>query len=364
MGLPTRALAMRASRVVAWAALALALSSQGLLAQVHWISYEEALAQAKEEGRPVYIYFYSERCPYCKLMEATFSDEEVANLLNSEFIPVRVDVDKRPDLASLYMVPGTPAHLFLYPNGSIIGGVVGYRSPEEFLRILERVRELSRASQREVGAGGSGEAISLAAAFAAGLLAPLSPCILPLLPVVYLLALRGSKRGILAFAAGFTAVYASLATLLGGLLLALRSAAVPIAYSLLLVSGALLLVDRLRELVSSLLYAVVSRVGKWASPRSSGGGLLLGGLSVFLWGPCIAPLAGAALAAALLTGDLARAAAASLSFSAGFIASFTILSLAARRVKRLARRRLRQLERALGAVMMAVALLYFAGLPP
>lgn len=354
---------MWALRAAVWALLVLILSSPKLLAQVQWVGYEEALRRAGVEGKPVYVFFYSEHCPYCRLMEATLTDEGVARVLNSEFIPVRVDVDERPDLASLYMVPGTPAHLFLYPNGSIIGGALGYRSPEEFLNMLKRVRELSKASRSGAGRGVGGD-LGLAAAFAAGLLAPLSPCILPLLPVIYLLALKGGRRGILAFALSFTAVYASLATLLGGLLLTLRRGVEPLAYALLLASGAALLVDRIRELISTPMYAVASRVGRLASLGGGGGALLLGGLSVFLWGPCIAPLAGAALAAALVTGDFTSVAATSLSFSAGFVASFVALSLVASRVRRLPGRRLRQLEKALGAFMAAAALLYFLGLLP
>ena len=109
---------MRYPALIALAvSLAVALSvSQG----VAWTSYEDGLHRGERDGKVIYVYFYSRNCPYCALMEDTFADPSVEQLLNSRFVAVRVDVEERPDLASLYTVLGTPMHVFLCPNGSLI----------------------------------------------------------------------------------------------------------------------------------------------------------------------------------------------------------------------------------------------------
>jgi len=155
---------------------------------VRWLGYEDALARAAAEDKLVYIYFYSKSCPYCEMMEEnTFPNASVSEVLNTRFIPVRVDVERRPDLASAYWVPGTPFHVFLCPNGSLLGVAAGYRNPDGFLRLLntalakagERCADQAAAPAGRVPKNASEKgfegAFSVVAAFALGLLTPLTP---------------------------------------------------------------------------------------------------------------------------------------------------------------------------------------------
>jgi len=129
---------LRVQARAAWALLlALALAALASAQPVRWLGYEDALARAAVEGKPVYIYFYSKSCPYCEMMEEnTFPNASVNEMLNTRFIPVRVDVERRPGLASTYWIPGTPFHVFLCPNGSLLGVASGYRNPDGFLKLL------------------------------------------------------------------------------------------------------------------------------------------------------------------------------------------------------------------------------------
>ncbi len=347
--------------------LALALAAAVSAQPVRWLSYEDALAKAAAEGKVVYIYFYSRSCPYCALMEEeTFPNASVSELLNTRFAPARVDVEQRPDLASSYWVIGTPFHVFLCPNGSLLGYASGYRDPSAFVKLLNTA--LAKAEERcgsgpapraRSAASGSAEgALSVAAAFALGLLTPLTPCVLPLLPAVYLAASRGGRRGLGLFALGLFAAYAALGVAAGGLLLAARSLFEPAAYALLLFSGLALAVERVGRLLSYAASVLASKVPRQRAANS----FLLGLAASVLWGPCAAPLAGAAVALSALTPQLA--AASSVAFAGGAGLAAYALAGAVRWARALARRAraLKLANKALGALMVAASLLHFAGL--
>ncbi len=349
---------------------ALALVALAIAQPVHWLSYEDALAKAAAEGKPVYIYFYSRSCPYCELMEKnTFSNASVNGMLNARFIPVRVDVEQRPDLASLYWVPGTPFHVFLCPNGSLLGVASGYRDPDSFVKLLNTalaktiekcINQTATPAERVPDSASKEDfdgAFSVVAAFALGLFTPLTPCILPLLPAVYLAASRGGKRGPVLFALGLFVAYAALGAAAGGLLLAARSLFEPLAYMLLLFSGLALAVERVGRMLSYLVSILASRIPQ----RRTTNAFLLGLAASVLWGPCAAPVAGAALAFSVAAPQLALAS--STAFAGGASLAVYALSGAVRRVRALAgrARALKLANKAVGALMVAASLLHFAG---
>ncbi len=348
------------------ASLALLISLPASFTQpVRWVTYGEALNLAAKDGKPVYIYFFSNECPYCGMMENTLSNQSVIEVLNTHFVATRVNVAERPDLASRYSVPGTPFHVFLYPNGSLIGRVAGYRDPESFLAILQRVlsvvKPASDGSESKNPASRESVVLSALASLTLGLATPLTPCILPMLPVVYAISSKSGRRGILLFSLGFMLTYSTLGAIASGFLLLARSAIEPAAYILLLLSGLALAVDKANKLLSASLGLLTNRLAGMARSKSS---FVLGGLSVFLWGPCLAPMAGAALAAAAVIAEPVFVYLSTVLFALGFSAMLYTLSLAMRKTRGLAirRRALRGFEKLLGLIMVFSALLYFSGL--
>jgi uncharacterized protein YyaL (SSP411 family) len=53
---------------------------------------------------------------------ATFADSEVAGLITAHFVAIRVDPDRRPDIAERYSLGGWPTTAFLTPDGDVLGG--------------------------------------------------------------------------------------------------------------------------------------------------------------------------------------------------------------------------------------------------
>lgn len=93
---------------------------------VDWYPWgDEAFNKAKEEDKIIFLSIGYSSCHWCHVMEReSFEDEEVAEILNKYFIPIKVDREERPDIDSLYMdvcmmingSGGWPLNLFLTPD--------------------------------------------------------------------------------------------------------------------------------------------------------------------------------------------------------------------------------------------------------
>ncbi|MEL7623109.1 MAG: thioredoxin domain-containing protein [Clostridiales bacterium] len=72
---------------------------------VDWYPWgEEAFQKAKEEDKPVFLSIGYSTCHWCHVMaHESFEDQEVAERLNRDFMPVKVDREVRPDVDEVYM---------------------------------------------------------------------------------------------------------------------------------------------------------------------------------------------------------------------------------------------------------------------
>ncbi len=92
--------------------------------QVAWSEWsDEAFARARAEDKPVVLDLGAAWCHGCAVMDReTYGDPEVVELLNRDYVPVRVDSDRRPDLHERYNLGGWPTTAFLTPDGRLMGG--------------------------------------------------------------------------------------------------------------------------------------------------------------------------------------------------------------------------------------------------
>ena len=72
---------------------------------VDWFPWgTEAFDKAKREDKPVFLSIGYSTCHWCHVMEhESFADKEVADLLNKDFISIKVDREERPDIDHVYM---------------------------------------------------------------------------------------------------------------------------------------------------------------------------------------------------------------------------------------------------------------------
>jgi len=124
---------------------------------VDWFPWgEEALAKARSEDKPIFLSIGYSACHWCHVMaHESFEDEGIARLLNTHFVPVKVDREERPDLDEIYMEAvqaitgrgGWPMSVWLLPDlKPFYGGTYFPREPRQgmpgFHQLLERIAEL------------------------------------------------------------------------------------------------------------------------------------------------------------------------------------------------------------------------------
>lgn len=62
---------------------------------IQWMSMEAALSAQQQHPKPIFVDLYTDWCGWCKVMDKkTFSQEEVAHYLNSNFYPVKFNAEK------------------------------------------------------------------------------------------------------------------------------------------------------------------------------------------------------------------------------------------------------------------------------
>lgn len=120
-----------------------------------WFWCDEALAKAKAENKPIFLSIGYSSCHWCTVMEGeAFSDLAVAEYLNANFLPIKVDREERPDIDSIYMQAlqmmtgqgGWPLNIFLAPEDLVpfYGGTYFPLEPRYgrpgFLQVLQALR--------------------------------------------------------------------------------------------------------------------------------------------------------------------------------------------------------------------------------
>lgn len=72
---------------------------------VNWYPWgNEAFQKAKEEDKPIFLSIGYSTCHWCHMMNReSFSDLEVAKLMNEMFVSIKVDREERPDIDKIYM---------------------------------------------------------------------------------------------------------------------------------------------------------------------------------------------------------------------------------------------------------------------
>ena len=111
--------------------------------------YEAALAQAKEESKPLMVDVFATWCTPCQQMdEDVFSRAEVGEA-SREFVCVKVDGEKYPDLRKKLEVANYPTVLFLDPDEREISRSEAKVSHRIMLRVMEAAAEKARSPESD-----------------------------------------------------------------------------------------------------------------------------------------------------------------------------------------------------------------------
>jgi thiol:disulfide interchange protein len=108
--------------------------------KILWVpDLNEGLRLAKENGKPVLLYFTADWCAPCvELKKHVFADRKVAEA-SRRLVNIYIDVDRNHDAVADYKVRGIPAIFFLNPGGEIVARYLGDRTPASFVKQMNAV---------------------------------------------------------------------------------------------------------------------------------------------------------------------------------------------------------------------------------
>jgi uncharacterized protein YyaL (SSP411 family) len=118
---------------------------------IAWFAWgKSAFEKAAQENKPIFLSVGYSTCHWCHVMaHESFEDQEVAEVLNRNFVSIKVDREERPDVDDVYMKAlqsltgggGWPMSVWLTPDGEpFFAGT--YFPKYRFLQLLRRIDQL------------------------------------------------------------------------------------------------------------------------------------------------------------------------------------------------------------------------------
>ncbi|HET6276106.1 MAG TPA: DUF255 domain-containing protein [Candidatus Cybelea sp.] len=120
-------------------------------AEIDWMGWgTEAFERARSEEKPILLAISAVWCHWCHVMDETsYSDPGVIETINRDFVAVRVDNDRRPDVNARYNMGGWPTTAFLAPDGTTLTGAT-YLPALQMRRALDEVARFYAERKDEI----------------------------------------------------------------------------------------------------------------------------------------------------------------------------------------------------------------------
>ncbi|MES2656530.1 MAG: DUF255 domain-containing protein [Bacteroidota bacterium] len=123
--------------------------------ELKWLDWNTGYPLAKKQNKIILVDAYTDWCGWCKKMDRdTYTDGEVINLLNKDFVIIKFNpelTDMEYELEGQKLTgrelytqltqgksTGFPTTYFIHPNKKQIQITAGYLAPAEFKKILEQ----------------------------------------------------------------------------------------------------------------------------------------------------------------------------------------------------------------------------------
>ena len=126
---------------------------------VNWEAWHpDVLERAQKEDKLLLISIGYAACHWCHVMEEEcFEDEQVAQLMNENFINIKIDREERPDVDQIYMDAiqmisgqgGWPLNIVALPNGRPFWGAT-YVPKDNWIKSLEQLADLYKKDKQKI----------------------------------------------------------------------------------------------------------------------------------------------------------------------------------------------------------------------
>lgn len=116
--------------------------------EIHWASWgQAAFEKAQREDKLILLDLTAVWCHACHIMdETTYKNPTIIELLNEQFIAIRVDTDRMPDVAARYRRGGWPTTSILLPSGEILFQA-NLLAPDELNEMLRQSQSAYRTDK-------------------------------------------------------------------------------------------------------------------------------------------------------------------------------------------------------------------------
>jgi thioredoxin-related protein len=118
-----------------------------------WLTFDDGLAKARTENKPIFVEFYAEWCIFCKkFQKETIKDQKVAKMLSENFVYVRLNAENSEsrvrykgkslsnvELTQAFGINAYPSLVFLDSKGQPITMLSGFVPPQQFIPVLDYI---------------------------------------------------------------------------------------------------------------------------------------------------------------------------------------------------------------------------------
>jgi len=132
--------------------------SQGI--EFYHGTWEDALAKSKSEDKIIFVDAFAKWCGPCKRMAATsFTNEEVGEFFNQNFICMKIDMEEEMGLKfrDKYPVSAFPTLFFIDQDGEVVQKSVGAKGPTDLIALGQSIVEKYDKSLKFVAAYEAGD---------------------------------------------------------------------------------------------------------------------------------------------------------------------------------------------------------------
>lgn len=119
---------------------------------IPWMTeLEQAFAKAKQENKLVLIHFWHEQCAPCRRLESfVFKDGKIAAAIEQDYVAVKVNTRKQPEVAQRFKIKSVPQDLVYKPDGQILSQRISPSNSRGYMYMLSQVAKSAEGSQSGV----------------------------------------------------------------------------------------------------------------------------------------------------------------------------------------------------------------------
>lgn len=119
---------------------------------------QDALDRAGRDGKLVLVDFYADWCAPCRrMLDETYKDSQVLSELE-DFVFLKIDTDDDPGIAKRFGVAAIPDARVLGPDGTEVARFVGFKTPDQVLKVPSW-RPGNRRCRPAIGGGEGGRKV-------------------------------------------------------------------------------------------------------------------------------------------------------------------------------------------------------------